>query len=218
MIAPTHVAGGAVDWSIVVLALGVLVLAFATYFTQTILRNAGGTMEASVTPEGLVFKVSAQERQLALSDMRAASAKRGVPAEDEEANGSLRGVAELRVARALWVDDNPPGNVHERRMLERLHVDFDLARSTEEALTYLIGRRYQLIVTDLTRPDETGAENPRAGLEFLRRLSCAPTVPPILVYAGRIDERRSEALAYGARTVTAIPSELLQAVVDVLRS
>jgi CheY-like chemotaxis protein len=207
-----------VDWSIVVLALGVLVLVFAAYYTQAILRNAGGTMEASVTREGFAIKLSTQEQHLALDDMRAASAEKGVPADDEKVSASLRGVGELRVARALWVDDNPVGNVHERRMLERLHVKFDLARSTEEALAYLIGRRYQLIVTDLTRPDETGAEDRRAGLEFLRLLSGAPAVPPILVYAGLIDDRASEARRYGARTVTAIPSELLQAAVDVLRS
>ena len=97
-------------------------------------------------------------------------------------------------------------------MLERLRVDIDLARSTEEALQYLAGRTYRFIITDLRRGDDE-----RAGLEFLRVLAEAPAVPPCLVYAGKIDERADEARRYGALVVTAVPSELLEAAVNVLR-
>jgi CheY-like chemotaxis protein len=206
-----------VDWSIVVLVLGVLVLGLAAYF-RSVLRDSGGEIDLSVGREGVKFKVTANQRNRVRGDLRAVSVLKGVPVEDEIVDASLRDGEELYTARALWIDNNPDWNIHERRMLERLHVDLDLARSTDEALRYLVGRRYQFIITDLTRPDSTGKDNYRAGLEFLHLLADAPAVPPILVYAGQIDERASEARRYGAQTVTAIPSELLEGVVDVLRS
>jgi CheY-like chemotaxis protein len=206
-----------VSWTVVVLALGVLVLAFATYFTHTILRHAGGAMEATVDRTGFRFKVSAQERNLAMADARAASVQRNLPADDETVAASLREGEELQAVRALWVDDNPANNVHERRMLERLHVDFDLALSTEEALANLVGRSYQLIITDLTRLDPSGNRDPNAGTEFLRLLAKAPRVPPVLVYAGEEDERADDARHFGALAVTVTPSALLEAVLDVLR-
>jgi CheY-like chemotaxis protein len=206
-----------VSWTVVVLVVGVLVLAFATYFTHTILRRSGGAMEASVDRSGFRFKISAQERNLAIADARAASIQRKLPADDEKVAATLREGDELRAARALWVDDNPTGNVHERRMLERLHVDFDLALSTEEALANLVGRSYQLIITDLTRIDEAGNPDHRAGIEFLRLLAQAPRVPPVLVYAGEEDNRAEVARGYGAQAVTITPSALLAAVLDVLR-
>ena len=206
------------NWNVLVLVVGILVLAFATYFTQTILRRSGGTMEAAVDRGGFRFKISAQERNLVIADARAASSQRNLPADDETVDASLRDAGELRVARALWVDDDPTGNVHERRMLERLHVDIDLALSTEEALLYLVGRAYQLIITDLTRLDPAGNRDPNAGTDFLQLLARAPRVPPVLVYAGELDSRADRAHHYGARVVTNMPSALLEAVVDVLRS
>jgi CheY-like chemotaxis protein len=75
-----------------------------------------------------------------------------------------------------------------------------------------------LILTDLRRPGLTGESDPRAGLELLRILAQAANVPPIVVYALQLDERAEEAERYGARAVTNTPSDLLRAVLDVLRS
>jgi CheY-like chemotaxis protein len=90
-------------------------------------------------------------------------------------------------------------------MLERLHVQIDLARSSDEATQLLIGRRYDLLITDLTRGAREALDH-EAGLAFLRFLAGAPMVPPVLVYASDPGERDPQALSLGARAATSSPS------------
>lgn len=208
------------DWNVVVFVLGILVLGFAVYFTHTVLSRGGGTLEAGVGGStGAFIKLSAYERNLAVTDARAAGAAKAISTDEgERAATALHDVEELRVAHCLWVDDDPINNVHERRMLERLHVKIDLARSTDEALQRLVGRRYQFVITDLTRPGTDGQPDERAGVEFLRLLAEASDVPPVIVYAGSTDHRAVEACRYGARAVETVPSELLRRVVEILES
>jgi len=203
------------SWSIATLIFGVLILVFAVYYTQVIIRHRGGSLEASVGKEGVTFKITSAERDQAAADAQAAGKQKGVIGEREHAETFLGEVAEVRPTRCLWVDDNPSWNVHERRMLERLHVEIDLARSSEEATQLLIGRRYDVLITDLTRgPRE--ALDPEAGLAFLNLLAGAPMVPPVVVYASDPGERGPRALNLGARAVTTSPSALLHAALGVL--
>jgi CheY-like chemotaxis protein len=203
------------SWSIVTLVLSILILVFAVYFTQVVLRHRGGSLEASVGKEGVSLKLNSVERDQAAADAQAAGKQRGFTGEGEHAETVLGQVAKVRPTRCLWVDDNPDWNVHERRMLERLHVQIDLARSTEEAAQLLIGRRYDLLITDLTRGPREALDRD-AGLAFLRLLAGAPMVPPVLVYAADPRDRGPQALGLGARAVTTSPSELLRASLEVL--
>jgi CheY-like chemotaxis protein len=209
-----------VEWYVVILVLGVLVLAYATYFTHAVLTRRGGSLEAGVGGEGVFVRVTANERNLSAKDARLASQNR-VPAADAEAEARkvstiLGDTRAVRVSRCLWVDDDAAGNVYERRMLERLGIEIDLARSTTEALQLLIGRRYDLIITDLARPDGDGILDAEAGIHMLELMSGAPRVPPVIVYAGRADDRFGAALRAGAIAATTLPSALLEAVLDVL--
>jgi CheY-like chemotaxis protein len=208
-----------VSSNVVVLVLGTLMLAFAVYFTHTVLSRSGGTLEAGIDGRGFRFRLTAHQRNLAVTEARAAGVAKKFPTDEgERAATALDDVDELRVAHCLWVDDDPTNNVHERRMLERLHVRIDLARSSEEALRDLVGRRYDFIITDFTRPGPDGDLDQRAGVEFLRLLAEAPDVPPIIVYAGIADDRAIEARRCGARAVETVPSELLRRVVETLKS
>jgi CheY-like chemotaxis protein len=103
-------------------------------------------------------------------------------------------------------------------MLEHLKVEIDLARSTEEALQLLVGRRYDVIITDLNRPAADGSEDPEAGIRFLELLAGAPAVPPVIVYAGLADYRFKVARDAGASAATTLPWELLESVLQTLHS
>lgn len=175
--------------TVVVLILGVLVIAYAVYFTHTVLRprlgGRGGTGPAT-------FEVGANTRRQVIDEVTSAGRGRGLSpgqleAAAERTRRDLTSSPALRAARCLWVDHDPDGIVHERRMLELLRVEIDLARTTNQALQFLVGRRYDVVITDLTRPVAGGGVDDRAGIKLLKMLAGAPTVSPLVVYADDID-------------------------------
>jgi CheY-like chemotaxis protein len=115
-------------------------------------------------------------------------------------------------AIVLWVDDDPGFNVHERQALEAVGVEFNLAKTTEEALVLATGRRYDAIITDMGRPDDN-----RAGYTLLQKLREAGDQTPVVVYSGSPkEEHRAEALEKGAFGATSRPDELFQLVLDAI--
>ena len=124
----------------------------------------------------------------------------------------LRKAAEAIV---LWVDDDPSQNVHERQALEALGVEFNLAKTTMEALDLATGRR-----SATTRSSPTWAA-PRVTAPGTRccRSSARPAIGrPVVVYSGSPkEEHRAEALKKGAFGATSRPeSELFQLVLDAI--
>jgi len=132
--------------------------------------------------------------------------------------GELRAFARLsgqlaplvRERRVLWVDDEPQNNEIEARLLRRLGVEVENALDTEEALERLRRdpARFDLVVSDWAR-----GEDADAGRTLLEALRASPRRWPVLMYVGHADEqRRVEAAALGAKTLTDEPDELLKQV------
>jgi hypothetical protein len=174
----------------VVLILGILALVFAVYFTHTILRERAATRGDGDRPAG--FQVDANSRRQVVEEVKAAGVNRALSparleADIEQARGAFAGAPKLQAGRCLWVDHDPDAIVHERRMVELLRVEIDVARTTNLALQFLVGRRYDFIITDLTRPIAGGSVDERAGIKLLKMLAGAPTVPPAIVYADRLE-------------------------------
>jgi len=120
----------------------------------------------------------------------------------------------------LWVDDRPESNALELAKLRDDGVEVLQAKSTVEAMDVLTLRRgVQAIVTDLGRV-EGGEYRPHAGLALIRQLREAGFEQPVLVYtsARGVARDREDALAAGAATVTASPTELFAALPELLRS
>jgi len=120
----------------------------------------------------------------------------------------------------LWVDDRPEGNALELAKLRDDGVEVLQAKSTAEAMDVLTLRRgVQAIVTDLGRV-EGGEYRPHAGLALMRQLREAGFEQPVLVYtsARGVARDREDAVAAGAATVTASPTELFAALPELLRS
>lgn len=120
----------------------------------------------------------------------------------------------------LWVDDRPEGNALELAKLRDDGVEVLQAKSTAEAMDVLTLRRgVQAVVTDLGRV-ERGEYRPHAGLALMRQLREAGFEQPVLVYtsARGVARDREDAVAAGAATVTASPTELFAALPELLRS
>ncbi len=114
-----------------------------------------------------------------------------------------------RVPKVLWVDDHPDNNVHERRAMEAAGMSVQTALSTEEGLARAAADRFDVIVSDMRRP-EGGQE---AGYDLLKALRARGDATPYVIYAGPADAaQREEAKALGAAGRATSASELMELV------
>lgn len=124
-----------------------------------------------------------------------------------------RALRRASTATALWVDDRPDNNVFERQSLEALGVVFELATSTEEALEKGARRRFDVIISDMSRPPDR-----RAGYTLLEKLREAGNRTPYVIYAGsNAPEHKAEARRRGALGATNRASELFEYVIDAIQ-
>jgi CheY-like chemotaxis protein len=82
----------------------------------------------------------------------------------------------------LWVDDHPEHSAVQIDLLQRHQVLVHTARSTEEALETLRRRRYEMVVSGMTR-EENGKSIPNAGLELVRAIRMLDQETPIAIYS-----------------------------------
>jgi CheY-like chemotaxis protein len=111
--------------------------------------------------------------------------------------------------RALWVDDRPETHQSETDLLTQRGVDFDTARSTDEALEKIArsAGQYDFIISDLSRPGDRNA-----GYTLVERLRKDGDATPYILYtsAGRADNEGAR--RRGALESTSSPSRLLELV------
>lgn len=115
-----------------------------------------------------------------------------------------------RIPKILWVDDRPDNNIHERSALENAGFAVHTALSTAEAEQRLAKERFDVIISDMGRP-----EGPQAGYDLLERLRARGNAAPYIIYASSgAPEHRAEAKRRGAVDCTNNPAELLELVTN----
>lgn len=82
----------------------------------------------------------------------------------------------------LWVDDHPERSAVQIDLLQRHQVMVHTARSTDEALESLRRRRYEMVISGMTR-EENGKSIPNAGLELVRAIRMLDQETPIAIYS-----------------------------------
>ena len=115
--------------------------------------------------------------------------------------------------RILWVDDCPENNVYVRNILENYGLKFELALSTEDALSYLKSFHYSLIISDMGRK-----EGPREGYILLKQIRDSGNSIPFVIFSsdGSRPEHRAEAEKNGAQGSTDQVPEAVDMVLKVL--
>ncbi|MGX4771989.1 hypothetical protein ACWAUC_19635 [Bradyrhizobium guangdongense] len=124
--------------------------------------------------------------------------------------------AGLQRTAVLWLDDHPEWNELERNDLTRFGLCFALARSTQEALSYLQANpgRFAVIISDFKREDD-----PKQGYGMLDELKSRDLHIPLIFYvADHTDAQAKDAVRHGARAEVNDPIELLSEVVRALPS
>jgi CheY-like chemotaxis protein len=113
----------------------------------------------------------------------------------------------------LWVDDRPDNNNYERQALEALGVKFVISTSTDDALSKLMTRHFDAIISDMGRPPDA-----RAGYTLLDKLRSSGNQIPFIIYASsRSPEHQAEARRRGAVGCTNNATELFEMVVSALQ-
>ena len=134
----------------------------------------------------------------------------------EELVGSYSSIRRARIvarflvgAKILWVDDHPGNNSNEKRTLEDFGLQVDQVRSTTEALNRLLGRPFDLILSDMDRDGDSNA-----GMELLTALRSSGCPIPLVFYVGKVDPTRG--VPAGAFGIADEPEPLIHLVLDVL--
>ena len=117
-----------------------------------------------------------------------------------------------RVPKVLWVDDRPTNNAHERRAMEAAGMSVQTALTTEEGLARAAGDRFDVIVSDMRRP-----EGEQAGYDLLKALRARNDATPFIIYAGPASAaQKEEAKALGATARATSANELIELVTKAL--
>jgi CheY-like chemotaxis protein len=216
---------GVVMWPIVV------VLAFH-YFApslQTFLRNLKeGTIEApgfkfigKSQAEATAAIASASVARLDLTNLSPDASKALQAQISQSVAASAKAVDALTTVspqstsqgkQILWVDDRPSNNAFEKQAFEKLGFTVTDVLSTTQALEAVKARNYDLIISDMGRP-----EGARAGYDLLTKLKEQKINTPFVIYSSaNTQEMRAEAVRQGAFGSTNHPDELLHLAADAL--
>jgi CheY-like chemotaxis protein len=118
-----------------------------------------------------------------------------------------------RAPRLLWVDDRPSNNRYERSALENMGMIVNLSTSTEDAQRKLQRATYDLVISDMARP-----EDPRAGYVLLDWMRKRGNNTPFAIYgSSNSADHYDDAVHRGAIGSTGQPGELIDMVLRSLR-
>jgi CheY-like chemotaxis protein len=179
--------------------------------TDFSLKAPGGEIAVKVAAETGAALTAAESARA--SEEGGASDDADVVAIQHSASVAARVAPTLRNRRILWVDDSPGNNKFEIAAFEAAGLQVETSTSTEDAMTRLHARSYDLIITDLTRGRDT-----EAGLKFIAKVRDVFPHALIVVYSSKRGvpqyPRAYEAGAVGA---TYKPHELFDRVIAFLK-
>ena len=115
-----------------------------------------------------------------------------------------------RNAQILWVDDKPPKAAYERKAFEAMGANIVFALNTEDALAKLSNRKFDVIISDMSRPPDE-----YAGYTLLSKLP--EKHPPFVIFSTSGDPRDDkEARRRGAVGYTNSSSALFEMVMTAM--
>ncbi len=201
------------SWPVAVIVLGLL---FRWELRRTIGRVQhvkAGSVEVSLLP--LLGALAAQRAESQLSSGANADIASIINKEMQAIAGVIEAAEEptTGISCALWVDDRPAKIVAERSVLERFGIKTTIAMSTIEAQGLLEHREFDLVISDISRPESSSA-----GFDLLEWMSGNGIMTPSIIYCGYVDEHRAQRArdldAYG---ITSSPNEVVRLAIAAVR-
>jgi CheY-like chemotaxis protein len=108
--------------------------------------------------------------------------------------------------RVLWVDDRPKNNSYIISFLEERGISVDTALSTAEGIEKMRSRAYDVIISDMGRP-----EGEKAGIDLAKLVRTLNKDIPVFIFCGNWAAKylRSEAIQAGTTEITSSGTTLL---------
>ncbi|MBT2366822.1 response regulator [Streptomyces sp. ISL-10] len=156
----------------------------------------------------LEIKVGEKNRNEAKKAIVKAAEQRG----DRDVQPVLQEIEQTktaRVARVLWVDDNPDNNLYETLALEQLGLLVTKATSTDAGMFYFNNLDFSFVVTDVHRESDADA-----GMTLLKELQRVKPEIPVIAYTMGAAEIRDQFINAGARAVVDTPAGLIHAALN----
>jgi CheY-like chemotaxis protein len=108
----------------------------------------------------------------------------------------------------LWVDDKPENNIHERKAFAEAGFAVQTALSTDEALRLAARESFDVIISDMARP-----EGEEAGFDLIEKLRATGNQTHVIIYCGvHAPGLAAAARERGAFGCTNDPGQLLRLV------
>lgn len=106
----------------------------------------------------------------------------------------------------LWVDDIPKNNSYLVAYLQEKGHTVDFALSTDEAVRKFTSRSYDIVISDMGRP-----EDGRAGISLAKKIRSLGSNVPMYIFCGgwAAKNLRDEALSEGVTEITSSGTTLL---------
>lgn len=194
---------------VVNLVLGLAVIVMVLVLGLAFIRFGRGTLEAvlSVFGVSLQLKITNEKKEEAGRHLEEAMQQKGETEGLGDARAPLDEISRLTIRNILWVDDRPNSNTNESYMLEGLGVKIAHFRDTDSALEQLERRRYDLVITDMTREGDDDA-----GFKLIDEMRLRGQKQPVVIYAAYSGYDRPERSRERGVEFTTRPDRLLQAV------
>jgi CheY-like chemotaxis protein len=204
-------------WPILILVLCII---FRGPISELIKPNPDQSMVVKVGPSGIeISRVASAAAAVAAG--AAARAEQGQPVNQQVlANNLAQGIeASLRSGdvktlkrKILWVDDMPSNNDYLIRAFQDLGIVVTTSTSTSEAQKELSDNKFNLVISDMSRPDDD-----RAGLALIKIMRELNVQTPIIIYAAKwASEHKGQEKEIGAILITNDPSEIYSTVLKQL--
>jgi CheY-like chemotaxis protein len=106
----------------------------------------------------------------------------------------------------LWVDDRPKNNSFLVASLEERGAKVDIALSTEEGLEKFKSGQYDVVISDMARP-----EGEKAGIDLAKKIRMLNPNTPFFIFCGNWAARnlKEESLQAGVTSITSSGTTLL---------
>lgn len=189
-------------WPLIALAA---LLRYSTQISRLLDKFSQGKLTIKVGNTELTMEEVSKQQWQIVEDIQAKVAEL-----EQRIGQTPQAAPAMQVARTdwriLWVDDLPQNNRMLAALLEEKGARVETALSSAEALEKFKRGQYDVVISDMGRP-----EGKQAGIELARELRAIDAQVPYYIFCSRwsAESLREQALQAGANGITASGTTLL---------
>lgn len=194
--------------------VGLVIYRFSGPLAKLIESARGRKFSIKIGGNELSMEEASEQQQILLIDLQQKIAKiehQLSPAPEKVARPQVSETSRPKSQRILWVDDQPKNNSYYVAALEANGTMVETALSTQEGLERFKSGKYDVVITDMGRP-----EGKTAGIDLVTKLRAIDSNVPIYVFCGAWASAnlRDESVNAGATEITSSGTTLLSLLVD----